>query len=64
MGSPVPSLPMMVAEGAELNGLPLGYEPSELPVLHSTSSGVGLFIFHTARATSAVAARIGGRPRS
>jgi hypothetical protein len=32
-----------------LNGLPLGYEPSELPVLHSASNGVGLFIFRTAR---------------
>ena len=34
---------------AELNGLPLGHEPSELPVLHSASNGVGLFIPSTAR---------------
>ena len=31
-----------------MNGLPFGYEPSELPVLHSASNSVGPFIFHTA----------------
>ena|SRR5882672_439324 len=46
----------------ESNGLSLGYEPSELPVLHSASIGVGLFISATARRYIGGRARTGGRP--
>src|SRR5262249_32551698 len=49
---------------AELNGLSLGYEPSELPVLHSASIDVMPFIFATARRYIRGRARNGGRPRS
>ena len=48
---------------AELNGLSLGYEPSELPVLHSASID-GLSSPRRRTATSGGRARIGGRPRS
>ena len=48
----------------ELNGLPLGHEPSELPVLHSASNRIGLVIAATARSPSAGRATIGGSQRS
>jgi hypothetical protein len=49
---------------AELNGLPLGYEPSELPVLHSASIDVVPFVSATPRRYIRGRTRNGGRPRS